>query len=258
MTAGPPESQGHASSVRPANPIDAPGTGEADWLAWPGLNRLPVTDITGWRSAVILAAHPDDEVLGAGGMIARLAAAGCRPRIIAVTDGEASHPHHQDPAGLARRRVSETRAALAALGAGGAEVIRLGLPDAGLTGLHNQLAERLRDLVAGFDVRLAPWEGDVHGDHEAVGRAIRQLPGLAFCYPVWMWHWGRPADIRVPWAEARRVPLPPAARDRKHAAIRCFASQLEARAPHVPPMLSAGFLAHFSRTYEVLFPVRRS
>lgn len=236
------------------SPIDEPGTSEAGWRAWPALAALPEARIDGWASVVVLAAHPDDEVLGAGGVIARLAAAGCRLRLIAVTDGEASHPGHPDPVALARRRTRETRAALRDLGAGEAEVIRLGLPDARLTGRAGDIAARIADLVTGFDMCLAPWEGDLHGDHEAVGAAVRQLGPRACFYPVWMWHWAQPGDPRVPWRATRRVPLPSQARDRKQAAVRCFASQLEERGGQ-PPMLSPGFLAHFDRDYEVLFPV---
>ena len=111
------------------NLIDAPGTPEAAWRAWPGLGQLPALDATGWASAVVVAAHPDDEVLGAGGIIAVLAARGARLRIVALTDGEASHPHRRES--IASRRAAETLAALAALGARDAEVIRLGLPGLG-------------------------------------------------------------------------------------------------------------------------------
>lgn len=58
-----------------------------------------------------------EAVLGVGGTIAVLAAAGVRLRLIAVTDGESSHPGHRDPPGLARRRAQERAAALLALGA---------------------------------------------------------------------------------------------------------------------------------------------
>ena len=237
-----------------ASPIDAPGTSEATWQAWRGLSLLPETDPDRWGSTVVLAAHPDDEVLGAGGTIARLAAAGCRLRLIAVTDGAASHPGHRDPAGLARRRAEETLAALDVLGAASAEVIRLGLPNAGLTGRQDEVAAAISGLTRGFDRCLAPWEGDLHGDHEAVGRAARQVGGRVRFYPVWMWHWARPADPRVPWTRGVRVPLPGPAGRVKQAAIACFGSQLEIRAPGVPPMLSPGFLEHFARDYEVLFP----
>jgi LmbE family N-acetylglucosaminyl deacetylase len=240
------------------NPIDAPGTAETAWSGWPQLAQLPAQDVADWASAVILAAHPDDEVLGAGGIVSVLAAAGARLRLVAVTDGESSHHGYGDPAELARRRAGEREAALAMLGAGAAEVVRLRLPDAGLKDQEHEIVASLRDLVAGFDVCLAPWESDVHADHEAVGRAARRLGGPAFFYPVWMWHWARPADSRVPWRQAVRVPLPPAVAERKQAAIRCFDSQFEGRPAGAGPVLPEAFVAHFTRDYEVLFPVIRS
>src|ERR1700744_5346529 len=120
-----------AARKRPAkpHPIDAPGTDEGTWAAWPWLSTLPgagLTVLAHVKSAVIIAAHPDDEVLGAGGLISMLAAAHARLRLIAVTDGERSHQGHGSRAALARRRTAETGAALRALGAQGAEVIRLG------------------------------------------------------------------------------------------------------------------------------------
>ncbi|WP_190215187.1 PIG-L family deacetylase [Kitasatospora indigofera] len=48
--------------------------------------------------ALIVAAHPDDEVLCLGGTIAVPAAAGVRLRLVSVTNGEASHPHSGAPA----------------------------------------------------------------------------------------------------------------------------------------------------------------
>jgi LmbE family N-acetylglucosaminyl deacetylase len=248
---------GGAVQAGPANPIDAPGTGERTWSRWPGLRRAPVLNAAAWASAVILAAHPDDEVLGAGGVIALLAGAGSRLRLIAVTDGEASHPGHGDPAALARRRARERAGALMALGAADAEVLRLGLPDSALAGRESDIAAAIEDLTTGFDACLAPWQGDVHADHEAVGRAARQAAAPLFFYPVWMWHWARPADPRVPWPRAVRVPLPAAVADRKRAAIGCFASQLEPRASGAGPVLPPGFVNHFTRDYEVLFPVVR-
>ena len=251
-----------AARPGPANSIDAPGTSEAVWRRWPGLSRSPVLDATAWTSAVILAAHPDDEVLGVGGIIARLAGAGARLRLVAVTDGEASHPDRGDPRSLARRRAQERAEALLALGAAGAEVIRLGLPDSGLAGRESEIAAAIETLVPGFDACLAPWAGDVHADHEAVGRAAglvtARIAAQAFFYPVWMWHWARPADPRVPWRQAVRVRLPRAVADRKRAAIGCFGSQQEPRAHDTGPVLPPGFVSHFTRNYEVLFPVELS
>ena len=223
------------------NPIDAPGTAEEEWRAWTGLAGLPELDFSGWRSVVIVAAHPDDEVLGVGGLMALLADRGVRLRLVAVTDGEASHPG-QD---VAARRIAESGAALRHIGR--CEVVRLGMPDSGVR--EASLAPLLRDLAAGFDVCLAPWEHDVHSDHEAAGRAALTCGPEVLRFPIWTWHWARPADPRLPWDQAVRVPLPPSAAGRKRAAAGCFTSQTEGADPILPP----GVLAHFTRPQEVLF-----
>jgi LmbE family N-acetylglucosaminyl deacetylase len=86
----------------------------------------------------------------------------------------------------------------------------------------------LAPLVEGFDLCLAPWDHDMHPDHEAAGRAARKAAAGAFySFPIWMWHWAAPADPQVPWDRAVR--LPPRAASRKRAAITCFASQTEDR-----------------------------
>lgn len=228
------------------NPIDAPGTPEADWRAWPALRDLPVLDVSGWRAVVVVAAHPDDEVLGAGGLLATL---GVPVRLVAVTDGEASDPR-TDPARLAARRIAETDDAWRHLDPreGPREVVRLGMPDAGVRA--GDLAPRLAELLRGFDACLAPWERDAHRDHEAAGRAA--LTAGAACdvpvlrFPIWAWHWARPGDPRLPWPHARRVPLTDEALAAKRAAIGCFRSQLGS-------VLPPETVAHFTRDQEVLF-----
>jgi LmbE family N-acetylglucosaminyl deacetylase len=237
------------SGLRP-NRIDRSGTDERTWESWPELRHLPAADPLAWPSVAIIAAHPDDEVLGAGGTMALLAAAGVRLRLIAVTDGEASHPG-ADPAVLGRVRTAETAAALAALGAGSAEVIRLRFPDTGLAAREGELAGVLREQCAGFEVCLAPWDGDAHADHEAAGRAARRAGLPVLSYPIWMWHWAVPADARVPWHRARQIPLPAAVTARKRSAIGAFRSQLTGRGG-AGPVLPAGIVAHFTRPQEVL------
>jgi LmbE family N-acetylglucosaminyl deacetylase len=235
------------------NPIEAPGTREEFWRAWAGLAQLPAADITSWSSALIVAAHPDDEVLGVGGTMSALAVAGARLRLVSITDGEASHPDTTEPSVLARRRVAETAEALHVLGAKQAEVIRLGLPDTGLAAREDEIMACLSDLMAGFDVCLAPWSRDVHSDHEAAGQAARRASGSTLSYPVWMWHWAVPGDPRVPWHRGLCVNLPAAVAARKRTAIACFTSQLESRGGALGPVLSPATVAHFTRDLEVLF-----
>ena len=237
------------------NRIDRPGTAEEAWESWLELRHLPVAGLAGWRSVAVVAAHPDDEVLGAGGTMALLAAAGARLRLIAVTDGEASHPD-ADPGAVAQTRIAESADALRALGVRDIEVIRLRFPDTGLAAHEDELARRLGELCAGFGVCLAPWEGDAHADHEAAGRAARGAVRHAsgpelWSYPIWMWPWAIPADRRVPWARARQVRLPPGAASAKQSAIGAFASQLTDRGA-LGPVLPPGTVAHFTRDQEVL------
>jgi LmbE family N-acetylglucosaminyl deacetylase len=248
-------------TAEPRDAIQAAGTPEAEWAAWSRLSALPELDLTGLARVLVVAAHPDDDVLGVGGTLARLAAAGARLRLVAVTDGEASHPHSRSPIArdLVRIRAAETRHALAALGAAGTEVVRLGLPDTGV-GLHEEELVRLltTELSAGFDVCLAPWRGDVHADHEAAGRAAVAAGALTgvpvLQYPVWTWHWSHPEDPRVPWERAARIPLGPRERARKLAALDCFTSQLLALGGDLADaaVLPPEEIAHFRRDHEVV------
>jgi LmbE family N-acetylglucosaminyl deacetylase len=235
------------------NRIDRRGTGEQAWRAWPGLWKLPLAGLLAWPSAVVVAAHPDDEVLGVGGTLALLAAAGARLRVIAVTDGEASHPGAADPAALVRRRAQERAAALAILGVGHVEVVRLGFPDTALGRVEGEVVSALREACRGFEVCLAPWDADAHADHEAAGRAAQQASRRVLSYPVWAWHWAVPADRRLPWHRALRVELPPTLAARKRSAIQAFTSQLTDRAGGHGPVLPPGIVAHFTRAQEVLF-----
>jgi LmbE family N-acetylglucosaminyl deacetylase len=239
-----------ASARSGTNRIDRPGTAEDTWASWPVLRRLPVADPRTWRSAVVVAAHPDDEILGVGVTMARLAAAGARLRLIAVTDGEASHPD-RDPAWVAATRTAESAAALDLLGIKDAEVKRLRLPDTGLAAREGELAAILREQCAGFDVCLAPWQEDAHADHEAAGRAARRAASNVLSYPIWMWHWARPGDTRVPWHLACQVPLTADEATRKKAAVEAFATQLTDRTG-AGPVLPAAIVAHFTRRQEVL------
>ena len=97
---------------------DHPGTPECQWRQSGRLRRLAPLELARPRRAVVVAPHPDDEVLGAGGLVRVLAGSGTAVRILAVTDGEASHPGA--PATLAARRREESRTALHRLGAGAA------------------------------------------------------------------------------------------------------------------------------------------
>lgn len=246
----------------PADPIQAPGTDESEWRRWPGWASLREARLPDGGRVVVVAAHPDDEVLGFGGCLALLAARGVALTVVSVTDGEASHPGSEavTPRDLTGIRAAETRAALAELGAEGAAVVRLGVPDTRVADHEQRVTDDLVPLLSGADLVVAPWTGDVHGDHEAAGRAARSAARTAgvpcWTYPVWMWHWATPGDPRVPWDRARLVGLPPEVQRLKRAAVARFRSQTEplGPAPEDAAVLPPDELAHHLRTVEVLFP----
>lgn len=238
--------------------IELVGTDEAQWGAWAAPAGWEVLDLSSFaaRRVVVLAAHPDDEVLGVGGLVCLLAEAGARLCFVWATDGEASHPGSSAPGvrDLATTRRAESVSALGHLGAGAATRVRLELPDGGLAGREEDLVRRLRGVIGSADVVLAPWSGDAHPDHEACGRAATAVATTVLQYPVWAWHWARPEDERVPWERARRVDLPADVRARKAAAVECFASQVRPIGPEPAdgPVLPPGVLAHFTRDHEMV------
>ncbi|MFH8983863.1 PIG-L deacetylase family protein [Streptomyces varsoviensis] len=248
--------------TRYADPLQAPGTEERLWRAWRGWTALPEARLPRGGRVVVAAAHPDDEVLGFGGAISLLAGAGSDLTVVAVTDGEGSHPAARavTPAAMARRRAEERRAALRELGAPDAGIVRLGVPDTRVARHERAVARALAPLLPGAALLAAPWTGDVHSDHEATGRAARAAAARAgvrcLLYPVWLWHWARPGDPRVPWEEAARIDLPPEARGRKAAAVARFVSQTEplGPAPEEAAILPPEEIAHHLRDVEVVFP----
>src|SRR6202044_612035 len=66
-------------------PTIAPLTPEAEWL--PAFENLTAWELP-FVPTLVLAPHPDDETLGAGGLIAKLRRAGVTVTIVAITDGE--------------------------------------------------------------------------------------------------------------------------------------------------------------------------
>ena len=152
------------------NAIDAPGTREDTWRAWPGLAQLSPGRLGSPASVVVLAAHPDDEVLGAGGLLSLLASVGIRIRLVAVTDGEASHRGQADPGDLIMRRCNERAAALRELGASAAEVVRL----------VAHPAQVVQSESSAMDERVTP-SATISS---LMPRASRQLPHEPICAPL--------------------------------------------------------------------------
>lgn len=243
--------------------IKGQGTPESAWQRSAKLAGLPEVDPeslvpTGAR-AVIVAPHPDDEILGTGGLMARLSDLGRKILIVAVTNGTASHPDSPVwPASrLADTRPRETHDALQRLRIRQAEVVRLDLPDGGGSTFEADLASELKLRLQPGDVVFGTWRFDGHPDHESVGRAVSSVASdldLPFVeIPVWTWHWATPDDTRVPWSRARRISLDRATLARKIDAVSAFRSQLEAdESTGRDAILPEYVIERLTRPYEVV------
>jgi LmbE family N-acetylglucosaminyl deacetylase len=244
--------------VGPRPHLDDEGTPEAAWASGQ-LQQLPELVLGHYRRAVMVAPHPDDEVLAAGGLMQRLASGGTELTVLSVTDGEASHPCSPTITAMALsdRRARELRQALDFLGLPGAKVVRLALPDGDVETHTGELMGCLKALLGPDVLCVAPWQQDGHPDHDATGRAATRAcaaTGSPFLTSlVWTWHWAQPGDGRIPWSRARRLALSRLEGTRKRWATRAFVSQIAplSEAPGDDAILSPAMLAHFDRSYEV-------
>ncbi|WP_419814427.1 PIG-L deacetylase family protein [Glacieibacterium sp.] len=175
--------------------------------------RLAATDVirlARGRRIVVTAPHPDDETLGCGLLIARAARAGVPLAVVALTDGQASHPGSRrwPAAELGRLRRSEMRWAVARLGAGAARCAFLGWPDGDVVQRGRSLALRrvLRSLRPGVVLAASP--ADHHPDHRAgwtLAQAALRGTGIPLvAYAVWSRTSGGGASARDPALAAKR------------------------------------------------------
>ncbi|RJF94250.1 PIG-L family deacetylase [Sphingomonas cavernae] len=119
--------------------------------------------LEGISRAMVIAPHPDDEVLGCGGTIARLATMGCRVTVVLATRGRP--PRFTESA--VNMLEGEIAAAHARLGV--ARRHWLDFPAAELDRVpHAELNGALRDLVLSEEpeVLFVPFVGDIHLDHQ--------------------------------------------------------------------------------------------
>lgn len=231
-----------------------PGTAEAVWH--PHLEGLAALLVPRVAKAVVVAPHPDDEVLAVGGLMRHLERSGTELVVVAVTDGEGSH--RSEPAAMVsdvRRR--EVEAAYRALGVAPSRHI-FAVPDGSVADHEDHVMALLADLVGCGDLVVAPWEGDGHPDHDGAGRAAVRAAGAVgaalLAYPVWAWHWAHPDAGDLPLPRAARHDLSDADQRAKAAAVAAFSSQLAPRpGPDPDPILGPAVLARFTRPFEVLF-----
>lgn len=157
---------------------------------------------------LVIAAHPDDEVLGAGGLIAKALRQGRRADVLLLGEGATSRVG-ADAVEVDRLKA---QAAASALVLGGAGVEHLGLPDnrfdtVPLLDVVHAIEERIERLQP--DVVVTQHGGDVNIDHQTSFRAVlaatRPVPGhrvrTVMAYEVASsteWAFGRQSPVFCP------------------------------------------------------------
>jgi LmbE family N-acetylglucosaminyl deacetylase len=142
------------------------------------LRRLVAAPRPALRVTVV-SAHPDDETLGAGALLSRLA----DPWVVCLTDGAPRDPRFvpagapRQPTAYARLRRGELRDAMALAGVGADRVLQLAAADQGasddLPGMVNRLTLLLRGLRPQLVITHA-YEGG-HPDHDGAAFAMRAV-----------------------------------------------------------------------------------
>lgn len=132
-------------------------------------------DPTSFGRTLVIAPHPDDEVLGAGGTIARLSDSGCQVTIAVVTTGK--------PPAYSAESIAAVRAEAARAHAhlGVHQTLWLDQPAAQLSEVpHSTLNAAIRQLVVDVepDTLILPFVGDIHRDHQ-----LSFLSGLVAARP---------------------------------------------------------------------------
>jgi len=172
----------------------------------------------GLRVAVVMP-HPDDETIGAGGVISLHLAAGDRVCVVCVTNGNASRAGGLTPEAMALTREREFHTAISALGA--PESHFLGFPESALQdgNSNDEIIRHISPFLRDLDVIYCPGPVDYHPGHLALAAMLAETlpPGIAV----------RMTQIQVPLTPllANLVADTAPVRAQKRAALDAYVSQ---------------------------------
>ncbi len=193
------EATGDARQLSPAAIVNAPSRPLPTVVRYPDITRIGDVDF------LLIHAHPDDESIDFGALVARLTAGGARGAALILTDGQSGRdqypyrvandlypPYDMASSQLAGRRIEETRQALSWLGV--ESYVRFGLENYPYNSIEQELTpqevvtrwnDQLRLLSALIDlieqtrpeVILSPDRQGFareHFEHDATGTLVAQ------------------------------------------------------------------------------------
>jgi LmbE family N-acetylglucosaminyl deacetylase len=127
------------------------------------------------RQVLVIAAHPDDEVLGCGGTMARLAQEGCEVHIAIMGEGLTSRHAQRNEADAKHLARLHQRVHEAAAKVGAKDVVLFKLPDNRLDTVPLlELVKLVEELIQKLqpEVIYTHHAGDLNIDHGLVHRAV--------------------------------------------------------------------------------------
>lgn len=155
-------------------------------------------------SLLVVAPHPDDEVLGCGGLVHLKRAAGARVTLVVVTDGSTSHRRFIGSEELRSRRRNEAYESAARLGLDPSDVFLLDFPDGMLTEHLAAATEALREVFTSCrpsEIAI-PHVYEPPADHQAAStaalRAAASLEGGTTILEYGVWIWRTPPIVPLP------------------------------------------------------------
>ena len=160
-----------------------------------GIEQPLLVTLPPGRKVLCVAPHPDDELLGCGGTLAKHRAAGHDVHVVFVTSGEGSAGAHGTRQVAIEQREGEAARAMQVT-VPGATWQFLRLPDGCVADQGAVLEVALGEAMSASsaDLVYAPHPGERHGDHVAVSRAVTRVlasrdarPEVAYVawYEVW-------------------------------------------------------------------------
>lgn len=148
------------------------------------------------KKIIIIAPHPEDEVLGCGGLITRMTASGSPPHIIVLTGGERSLGSESGikEVEIKKARRNLTRKALTELGLPMENLHEFNLADGHIGESTEEQLNEVRECIIGLnpDMLLVPHWGEGWPDHINVSKLFTKgLPNNCevWEYCVWMWYY---------------------------------------------------------------------
>lgn len=171
---------------------------------------------------LVVAPHPDDEILGCGGTLALLRQRACQIKVVIVTDGGAGDPLNYTGGDVVNVRQQEAIAALGTLRI--TDVVFLNEQD-GCFRASSSFSEKMSSIIREFqpDWLFLPSILDYHRDHVAIGLSVVNsweksgCCGRAFFYEIWA---PLPADTVVDITQVL---------DEKRKAVSCYALPMKYR-----------------------------